>query len=326
MKKKGFTLIELLVVIAIIAMLLAILMPALGKVKRLAERLVCGTNLKGMGTAHNTYAFDYDDEFAVQGGKRPVVWSRRTSVWNIPATNFNDGTLGNVELTVGASLYLLVREADVDPKSFVCKGGGQRVYEGECNIVADLVDLWDFGSWSWPTPNTAASTGPENCVSYSYQQPYSLGGFAAHPASGSSTASMAIMADKNPFYDSKLTRNDSPDETNWTGVAGVLAWNTSTLEPVSNPKYKVQVNNSDAHSREGQNVLFGDGHVDWTKRPNVGMEEDNIYTSWYGNPTAPVRSPESYQKGFGPSILGEGVPRSGSDSLLANDDQNGGFN
>ena len=45
MKKKGFTLIELLVVLAIIAMLLAILMPALGKVKRLAERLVCGTKL-----------------------------------------------------------------------------------------------------------------------------------------------------------------------------------------------------------------------------------------------------------------------------------------
>ncbi len=47
-KKKGFTLIELLVVIAIIAMLLAILMPALGKVKKLAMRLVCGTNAKGM--------------------------------------------------------------------------------------------------------------------------------------------------------------------------------------------------------------------------------------------------------------------------------------
>ena len=74
MKKKGFTLIELLVVIAIIAMLLAILMPALGKVKKLAMRLVCGTNAKGMGTAMNVYAFDYDDAFPQQGGKGVNNW------------------------------------------------------------------------------------------------------------------------------------------------------------------------------------------------------------------------------------------------------------
>ncbi len=66
MKKKGFTLIELLVVIAIIAMLLAILMPALNKVKKIAQRVVCGTNLKGLGTAQVVYANDYDDAFVVQ--------------------------------------------------------------------------------------------------------------------------------------------------------------------------------------------------------------------------------------------------------------------
>ena len=68
MKKKGFTLIELLVVIAIIAMLLAILMPALNKVKKIAQRVVCGTNLKGLGTAQSVYSNDYEDQFAKQGG------------------------------------------------------------------------------------------------------------------------------------------------------------------------------------------------------------------------------------------------------------------
>ena len=54
MRKKGFTLIELLVVIAIIAMLLAILMPALNRVKKIAQRVVCGTNLKQVHLL-NTY-------------------------------------------------------------------------------------------------------------------------------------------------------------------------------------------------------------------------------------------------------------------------------
>ena len=68
MRKKGFTLIELLVVIAIIAMLLAILMPALSKVKKIAQRVICATNLKGLGTAQTVYANDYHDEYVVQGG------------------------------------------------------------------------------------------------------------------------------------------------------------------------------------------------------------------------------------------------------------------
>jgi prepilin-type processing-associated H-X9-DG protein len=38
-------------------------MPALGKTKELSKRLVSGTNLKGIGTACQIYAFDHDDNF-----------------------------------------------------------------------------------------------------------------------------------------------------------------------------------------------------------------------------------------------------------------------
>ena len=59
-KGKGFTLIELLVVIAIIALLMAILMPALQRVKKQAKGIVCKNNMKQIGMAANLYAEDYD--------------------------------------------------------------------------------------------------------------------------------------------------------------------------------------------------------------------------------------------------------------------------
>ena len=62
-QKKGFTLIELLVVIAIIAMLLAILMPALGMVKEKAKSVVCRTNLHQWGLCYQLYSNDYDGKF-----------------------------------------------------------------------------------------------------------------------------------------------------------------------------------------------------------------------------------------------------------------------
>ena len=60
--KKGFTLIELLVVIAIIALLLAILMPALRRAKEQAKGARCLANLKQIGLAAHMYANDYDNK------------------------------------------------------------------------------------------------------------------------------------------------------------------------------------------------------------------------------------------------------------------------
>jgi prepilin-type N-terminal cleavage/methylation domain-containing protein len=65
-KKRAFTLIELLVVIAIIALLMAILMPALQAGKEQGARATCLNNLKQLTTAWIMYA-DANDDKIVNG-------------------------------------------------------------------------------------------------------------------------------------------------------------------------------------------------------------------------------------------------------------------
>jgi prepilin-type N-terminal cleavage/methylation domain-containing protein/prepilin-type processing-associated H-X9-DG protein len=67
-KKKGFTLIELLVVIAIIAVLMAILMPALSRVREQGKRIVCEHNLKQLTFTWIMYADENDDKIVNGAG------------------------------------------------------------------------------------------------------------------------------------------------------------------------------------------------------------------------------------------------------------------
>jgi prepilin-type N-terminal cleavage/methylation domain-containing protein/prepilin-type processing-associated H-X9-DG protein len=88
MKRKGFTLIELLVVIAIIALLLAVIVPALRKAKEAAWNIICRNNLRQYGLAGQMYTQE-------NGAMFPNAWGsifrsinpNRECQWHDPARN-----------------------------------------------------------------------------------------------------------------------------------------------------------------------------------------------------------------------------------------------
>jgi prepilin-type N-terminal cleavage/methylation domain-containing protein len=92
-RRKGFTLIELLVVISIIALLIAILLPSLGRARETAKFTVCKTRMRAIGLANTQYALDNKGRLCPGDGWNGTGIKGYISKWTKPDGIVNLGHL-----------------------------------------------------------------------------------------------------------------------------------------------------------------------------------------------------------------------------------------
>lgn len=119
-RRDGFSLIELLVVMAIMALLIAILLPALSQVKHQARRAACASNLRQVGVSIHLYAEDFDDTIPFGPAGRPVTGS------NFYTVTGNVTSLLSLEDGAPVGLGLLLKDYLAhQPTVLFCPGADQ---------------------------------------------------------------------------------------------------------------------------------------------------------------------------------------------------------
>ncbi len=132
--RAGFTLIELLVVVAVIAILAALLLPALARAKDQAYRIQCVSNQKQLILTWALYSTDNRDFLVLNGGDGQPV-SKQAHLWVYGGNHGDPETLTNAQYLLGANYALFAPYLPGAP-SYKCpadrstwKVGGKQVVE-----------------------------------------------------------------------------------------------------------------------------------------------------------------------------------------------------
>ena len=235
-------LLHLLVLVGIGIFLLALLIPMIYSTRVTSSNVTCAHHLRQIGQALLLYANENNGDYPR---------TRYTPGLEV-IPGFGTGTFakdpfgqdGASENDITSALFLLIRTQDISAEVFICPSTAD---ERDSFGQSTALDRSNF-------------TDIRLNLSYSVHNPYYNERAIAAGAKWNNKLgqNFALAADMNPG-----TAGEGDDVTAATSV---------------NPK----PGNSNNHEKDGQNVLYGDGHTAFAFTPLCGINDDNIYTSQSG--------------------------------------------